>query len=118
MQVDFGRRIGARDVSQLPPAAQFQDAAQKRVALGLLVGEVVKLANLTVDRAKVQERLNEVAQNYPDPEQVVKAYRDNAQLRGQIESSVLEDQVVDWLLERAKIGEQQTTFKEVMNFGA
>src|SRR5205814_864900 len=73
MQIDFGRRMGARDVSQLPPAAQFQDAARQRVAMGLLISEVVRFAGLSVDRAKVQERLTDVAQNYPDPEQVVKA---------------------------------------------
>jgi trigger factor len=72
---------------------------------------------LEVDRVKVQERLVEVAQNYPDPDQVVKAYRENAQLRNQLESGVLEEQVADWLLERAKMTEQPTTFKEVMNFG-
>jgi trigger factor len=118
MQIDFGRRIGARDVSQLPPAAQFQDAARLRVAMGLLVNEVVKLAGLSVDRAKVQERLTDVAQNYPEPDQVVKAYRENAQLRGQLESGVLEEQVVDWLMERAKITDETVSFKEVMNFGA
>ena len=118
MQVDFGRRVGAQDVSQLPPATQFQDAARHRVAMGLLINEVVKLAGLSVDRVKVQERLTDLAQNYPEPDQVVKAYRDNAQLRGQLESSVLEEQVLDWLIERAKITEQTSTFKEVMNFGA
>jgi trigger factor len=110
--------MGARDVSQLPPPAQFQDAARQRVAMGLLISEVVKLAKLEIDRAKVQERLVDVAQNYPDPDQVIKAYRDNAQLRNQLESGVLEEQVADWLLERAKTTEQAATFKEVMNFGA
>jgi trigger factor len=118
LQVDMGRRMGARDVSQLPPAAQFQDAARQRVAMGLLISEVVKLAKLEIDRAKVQERLVDVAQNYPDPDQVIKAYRENAQLRNQLESGVLEEQVADWLLERAKTTEQPATFKEVMNFGA
>jgi trigger factor len=118
LQVDMGRRMGARDVSQLPPAAQFQDAARQRVAMGLLISEVVKLAKIEIDRAKVQERLVDVAQNYPDPDQVVKAYRENAQLRNQLESGVLEEQVADWLLERAKTTEQPATFKEVMNFGA
>ena len=117
MQVDAGRRMGARDASQLPAAAQFQDAARQRVAMGLLISEVVKLAKLEVDHAKVQERLIDVAQNYPDPEQVIKAYRENAQLRNQLESGVLEEQVADWLLERAKTTEQSATFKEVMNFG-
>jgi trigger factor len=117
MQVETGRRMGARDVSQLPPPAQFQDAARQRVAMGLLISEVVKLAKLEVDRAKVQERLVDMAQNYPEPDQVIKAYRENAQLRSQLESGVLEEQVADWLLERAKTTEQPATFKEVMNFG-
>lgn len=118
MQADFGRRTGARDPAQLPPAAQFQDAAQRQVATGLVMSEVVKFAGLNIDRTKLQARLLELSQNYPDPQQVTKAYRENAQLRGQLESSVLEDQVVDWLLERAKVTEQPTSFKEVMNFGA
>ena len=118
MQIDMGRRMGARDVSQLPPAAQFQDAAKQRVAMGLLISEVIKSAKLQLDRSKVQEKLAELAQSYPDPEQVAKAYRENAQLRSQLESSVLEDQAADWLLERAKMTEQAATFKEVMNFGA
>lgn len=118
MQIDVGRRTGARDVSQLPSAAQFQDAAKQRVAMGLLISEVIKSAKLQLDRSKVQEKLAELAQNYPDPDQVAKAYRENAQLRNQLESSVLEEQAADWLLERAKITEQSTTFKEVMNFGA
>jgi trigger factor len=118
MQIDMGRRMGAKDVSQLPPAAQFQDAAKQRVMLGLLISEVVKVAKLEVDRKRVQARLVEVAQNYPEPDQVIKAYRENAQLRNQIESGVMEDQVVDWLLERAKVTDQPASFKEVMNFGA
>ena len=118
MQVEMGRRMGAREVSQLPPAEQFQDAARQRVALGLLVGEVIKLGALTVDKAKVQAKVREMAEQYPDPEQVQRAYRENAQLRNQIESAVVEDQVVDWLLERAKVNDQPSTFKDVMNFGA
>jgi trigger factor len=85
--------------------------------MGLLISEVVKLAKIEIDRVKVQERLVDVAQNYPDPEQVIKAYRENAQLRNQLESGVLEEQVADWLLARAKTTEQAATFKEVMNFG-
>jgi len=118
MQLDMGRRMGARDVAQLPPAEQFQAAARQRVAMGLLINEVVKLAKLEVDRVKVQAKLADVAQNYPDPAQVIKAYRENAQLRNQLESGVLEEQVADWLLERAKTTEAAATFKEVMNFGA
>lgn len=118
MQVDFARRVGVQDVSQIPPAAQFQDAARQRVALGLLIREVVKLGRIELDHKRVQERLLDLAQNYPDPQAFIKAYRENALLRNQVESGVLEDQALDWLLERAKIVEQPATFKDVMNFGA
>jgi len=118
MQLDAGRRVGARDVSQLPAADQFQEAARQRVALGLLISEVVKSAKIELDRSKVQEKLVELAQSYPDPEQLMRAYRENAQLRSQLESSVLEEQAADWMLERAKTTDQQSSFKELMNFGA
>lgn len=118
MQLDFARRAGIRDAAQLPPADQFKDSARQRVMLSLLVNEVIRTAGISVDRDKVQAKVQEMAEQYPDPDQVHRAYRENAQLRGQIESSVLEDQVIDWLLERAKISEQPATFKDVMNFGA
>jgi len=118
MQLDAGRRMGARDVSQLPPAEQFQDAARRRVALGLLVGEIVKSAKLEADRGRVQQKLVELTQQYPDPAQVLKAYRENPQLSRQLESMVLEEQVVEWLLERANVTDQPSSFKELMNFGA
>jgi trigger factor len=118
MQVDMARRSGIRDAAQLPPAEQFQANAKQRVALGLILGEVIKTAKLSVDNSRVQAKLEEMAQEYFDPEQLQRAYRDNQQLRSQLESSVLEDQVVDWLLERAKVSEQALSFKEIMNFGA
>jgi len=118
LQVDAGRRMGAQDVSQLPPAEGFVDAAKRRVGLSLLINEVIKLANLTVDQAKVQTRFEELAQQFPDAEQAMQTYRGNPQVRRQVEASVLEDQVVDWLVERAKVTEQPGTFKELMNFGA
>jgi len=118
LQVDAGRRMGAQDVSQLPPAEGFVDAAKRRVALSLLINELIKLANLTVDQARVQTRFEELAQQFPDADQALQTYRSNPQIRRQMEASVLEDQVVDWLVERAKVTEQPGTFKELMNFGA
>ncbi|HEY8540334.1 MAG TPA: trigger factor [Steroidobacteraceae bacterium] len=118
LQIDAGRRMGARDVSQLPPAEVFVDQARRRVALSLLVNEIIKTAELKVDQSKVQARLEELAQQFPDPNQALQAYRNNPQVRRQIEAGVLEDQVVDWVLERAKVTEVPSTFKELMNFGA
>jgi trigger factor len=118
LQIDAGRRMGARDVSQLPPPDAFQDAARRRVQLSLLVGEVIKIANIQVNQAQVQARFQELAQQYPDAVQAVEQYRTNPQMRRQMEAAVLEDQVVDWLLERAHVTDKESSFKELMNFGA
>ena len=71
-----------------------------------------------LDRARVEERIADLAAGYPDPEPVLKAYRQNADALRQIENSVLEDQAVDYLLERARVTEKAASFREIMNFGA
>ena len=118
LQVDAGRRMGAKDVSQLPPAENFVEAAKRRVALTLLINETVKKAELRVDQNKVTERFEELAQQFPDADKALQTYRSNPQIRRQMEAGVLEDQVIDWILERAKVTDQPSTFKELMNFGA
>ena len=118
MQIDAARRMGARDASQVPPPEPFVEGARKRVALGLLIGELIKTRGLKIDRERVESRLADLAASYPDPEQVIKAYRQNADALRQIENIVIEDQVVDLLLEHAKVTDQPATFKDVMNFGA
>jgi trigger factor len=118
LQVEAGRRMGAKDVSQLPPAETFAEPAKRRVTLGLLINEAIKQSGLQVDQERVQERLEELAQQFPEPEKALQTYRSNPQIRRQIESSVLEDQAIAWIAERAKVTEQPSTFKELMNFGA
>ncbi len=118
LQLDAARRMRVTDPSQVPPAEGLLDAARRRVALTLLVTELVKRANLQVDQAKVLERFEDLAAQLPDPAQALQAYRTNPQLQRQMEAAVLEDQVVDWVLERARISDTPATFKELMNFGA
>jgi trigger factor len=118
MQIEAARRAGATDASQVPAADAFVETARRRVALGLLIRELVKSRGVQVDRERVETRLGDIAATYPDPEAVIKAYRQNADAMRQIESLVLEDQAVEVLLEHAKVTERATSFKEVMNFGA
>lgn len=118
LQIDAGRRMGAREASQLPPAEGFVAAAKRRVALGLLMNEVIKQGNIELDRTRVQRKLEELMQQFPNPEQALKTYREDRQMQRQIESLVLEDQAVDWLLERARSTDEPATFRELMNFGA
>jgi len=118
MQIDTARRIGAKDASQIPPPEPFLEPARRRVALGLLIGELIRSRGIQLDRERVDSRLGELASTYPDPDSIVKAYRQNPEALRQVESMVLEDQVADYLLERAKVTDQPSSFKELMNFGA
>jgi trigger factor len=118
LQLDAGRRMGAKDVSQLPPAEGFAEPARRRVALSLLINEAIKQGDIKVDQAKVMERFEELAQQFPDADKALQTYRSNPQIRRQMEAGVLEDQTIDWILERAKVTDQPSTFKELMNFGA
>jgi trigger factor len=118
LQLDAARRMGAKDVSQLPPPEPYVEPARRRVALGLLVGELIKTRGIKLDRERVEAKLAELAGGHAEPEELLKVYRQNAEAMRQVENVVLEEQVVDDLLDRAHVVEQASTFREVMNFGA
>lgn len=117
LQLDTARRMGIRDARALPPRERFEEPAQRRAALGLLVSHIVQSEGLKVERDRVQERLNELVEGYPDPEQARRAYLQNQDALRQIESAVLEEQVIDWVMARAQVTERPMTFKELTGFG-
>jgi trigger factor len=116
MQVEAMRRAGTKDAAQAPPREPFVEPARRRVALGLLLNDVIRKENLVVDRTRVNERLDEMVSAYGDAEAMKRAYMQNAEAMRQVESLALEDQAVDWILEHAKVREVKSTFKELMNF--
>jgi trigger factor len=118
MQVEAMRRAGIKDAAQAPPREPFVEPARRRVALGLLLNDVIRKGNLVVDRARVNERLDEMVSAYGDAGAMKRAYLQNAEAMRQVESLALEDQAVDWILEHAKVREVPSTFKELMNFEA
>ncbi len=118
MQIDTARRMGVRDAAKIPPREPFLEAAKRRVALGLLINEIIRSEKIQLDRARVNARLEEVVSSYDNPQETMRAYRENHEAMHQIETLVLEDQAVDWLIQRAKVADQPTTFKELMNFGS
>lgn len=117
MQIDAARRMGAKDASQIPAPEPFVEPARRRVALGLLVGELIKTRAIGLDRTQVETRLAEMVSMYPDPDAMLQSYQRNPDAMRQVENLVLEDQVVDYLLERAQVTDQPSSFKELMNFG-
>ena len=120
LQMDWLRRIGAKpeDLKEAPPREPFEANARRRVAIGLLVAEIIRRERISIDAARLDERIESAAVGYSDAEEAMRQIRDTESLRSQLESTVLEDQAIDWLLGRVKVVEQPSTFKELMNFGA
>jgi trigger factor len=116
MQVEAMRRAGTKDAAQAPPREPFVEPARRRVALGLLLNDVIRKENLVVDRNRVNERLDEMVSAYGDAGAMKRAYMQNAEAMRQVESLALEDQAVDWILGHAKVREVKSTFKQLMNF--
>ena len=118
MQVEAMRRAGAKEASQAPPRDPFVEPARRRVTLGLLLNDVIRREKLVVDRARVNERLDEMVAAYGDPGAMKRAYMQNAEAMRQVEGLALEDQAVEWILQHAKVHDVSSTFKELMNFEA
>jgi trigger factor len=117
LQLDLLQRMGRSDASQMPPREPFIEPAQRRVKLGLLIGELIRREQISVDRARVLARLEEVASGYPDPAQVQRAYLQNADAMRQIETSVMEDLAVDWVIGKARVTDSPISFAELTGFG-
>ena len=118
MQIEAMRRAGAKAVSQAPPREPLVEPARRRVALGLLFNHVIRHENLVLDPQRANSRLDEMVGAYGDAAAMKRAYQQNPDAMRQVESLALEDQVVDWILDHAKVRETVSTFKELMNFEA
>ena len=92
----------------------FTEQARRRVALGLLMGEVIREKGFRADADKVRARIEALSLGYDDAAAVVAwYYSDRSRLAG-VEALVLEDQVVDWIVSEVKVEEVATGFDEVM----
>jgi trigger factor len=92
----------------------FMEQARNRVKAGLLMGELARQNEIRIDAAKVREAIETVANTYEQPAEVMQLYYGNQRLMEQVESSVLEEQVVDWVLENAKVSPREMKFQEVI----
>jgi len=92
----------------------YMDAARKRVLVGLLVGEIARRNDLRLEPRRLNETLRLIASTYEEPEQVVELYRNDRQLMAGLQARVMEEQVIDWIAERAQHTEQPLTFQEAI----
>jgi len=102
------------DLKSLLPDEMFTEQAERRVSLGLIVGEVVKKNEIKVDADKVRAYIDETAASYDKPQEVVDYYYQNQQMLSGVESIVLEDMVVDTVLEQAKVTDTTVDYDEAI----
>ncbi|MEZ5487985.1 MAG: trigger factor [Steroidobacteraceae bacterium] len=117
MQVDMARRMGVKDASQLPSREGFEEPARRRVALGLIVGELIRAEGIKVERERVNTRLAELVAAYPNADEMRRQYLQSPDAMRQIESAALEDQLIDWIVGKATVTPKAASFGELTGFG-
>ncbi|MEO0444188.1 MAG: trigger factor [Pseudomonadota bacterium] len=102
------------DLKSLMPSKMFKEQAERRVSLGLIIGEIVKQKDITADPDRVRAYIEETAAGYEKPEDIVNYYYQNEQLLTGIQSVVLEDIVVDTILASAKVTDKTVSYEEAV----
>ena len=96
------------------PDELFKEQAEKRVVLGLLLGEIMKEQEIKADPLKVRESVEELASTYESPDEVVNWYYGNQDQLSTIESQVVEDDVFDFILTEAKVTEKKMDYQDAI----
>jgi trigger factor len=107
-----GRGVKPEQINLNPQ--QFEEAAKRRVALGLIIAELARAENLQPKPAEVRALVEQEAQSYESPAEVVKWFYMQPQRLSEMEAMALEANVVKWVLSKAKVQERDMAFDELM----
>lgn len=99
------------------PRDRFEDDARRRVALGLLLNEAIKQADMKADVGAVRKKVEEFAGRYGSPEEVIQWYYADKQRLSEVESLVLEEEILKRICDEAAIAEKQVSYEELMKKG-
>ncbi len=92
----------------------FEPQAKRRVALGLLMDELVRANGITAPEDQVKALVDEFAQSYEDPSEVVAWYHQDSTRMNEARALVLEENLVNWVLERAQVTDEPSTLEKLM----
>ncbi len=114
MQAEL-KRQGLGDKMPEIDRSRHEEEARKRVSLGLIMQDIMKKNKMTADEARVRTRVENIAQSYEQPDQFVQWYMDDKDRLTQLQSMILEEQIVEKLLEDATVTDKSMSFQEFMN---
>jgi trigger factor len=117
MRQDMASRgMNVKD-APIPPEL-FAEQAAKRVRLGLLVGEIVRSQGLQASESQVHDLLSEMAESYEKPQEFIRWTMSNPERRAEAESVVIEDNVVTWTMDQARVESRTISVEELMKEAA
>jgi len=109
------KKRGMKDADKAPiPEDIFKPQAEKRVRLGLVVAELVRANNLQAKPEQLQAHIEELSQSYEKPAEVMRWYMSDRQRMAEVEAVVIENNVTDFVLAKAKVSDKQLPFDELM----
>ena len=109
------KQRGIKDADKAPiPDEVFRPQAERRVRLGLVVAELVRANDLTAKPEQIKAHVEEMAASYERPADVVRWYYSDARRLGEVEAVVIENNVTDFVLGKAKVAEKKVGFDELM----
>ena len=115
LQKEAMQRLGVEDAAMAPPLDNFSEGAEKRVALGLLLRQVIVDKEITVDEAMMRTRVEEMCAGYENADDMINMYMSNPQVMQQVEPMVVEQQAINWIIDNGKSKDKKISFKEFMN---
>lgn len=116
-EVDALARQAEQQGMQSGGREAFESEASRRVALGLIIGEIIRRNQLQVDPERVRAEVENLSASYEKPEEVVQYYYSNREALAGVQSYVMEDMVTDWVLDQAQVTEEPATFDGIMQSG-
>ena len=119
-QIDVPSTLISQELQRLQqqpdhqPSGNIEQEAERRVKLGLILGEFVKVYTIQPDPDRLRQTVERLAESYENPQEVVAWYYSNREILAQVEMMVMEDQVVDWVVEHADVTDEPTSFSSMM----
>jgi trigger factor len=107
------KMLGQSDESKFPDKL-FDEEVRKRLAISILLNEIIRTQQIELDPVIVEEVLERVAANYEDPENIIRHYRSSEQHMARINALALEEQVIKWVMNKATVSEKHMSYNELV----
>lgn len=114
LRVQAVQQFGGQMKPEQLPAEMFEEQAKRRVSLGLLVAQMVEQFEIKADESRVRSTIEDMASAYQEPEQVVEWYYKNEQQLEDVRALVLEEQVVETVLGKAKVTDKEVSYEDAV----